>query len=69
MEIHISGTVRSRQGAGEYEGAEPPVFTRKGIQNLGFGSLEAVRMRLELATPGVTGRYSKPTELPHQSFQ
>lgn len=26
----------------------------------------AVRTRLELATPGVTGRYSKPTELPHQ---
>ena len=28
--------------------------------------LSAVRTRLELATPGVTGRYSKPTELPHQ---
>ena len=25
-----------------------------------------MRTRLELATPGVTGRYSKPTELPHQ---
>ena len=27
-----------------------------------------MRTRLELATPGVTGRYSKPTELPHQVF-
>ena len=32
-------------------------------------SLFAVRTRLELATPGVTGRYSKPTELPHHGFK
>ena len=31
-----------------------------------LNSVSAVRTRLELATPGVTGRYSKPTELPHQ---
>ena len=30
--------------------------------------LSAVRTRLELATPGVTGRYSNQTELPHQWF-
>ena len=39
---------------------------RNGVQVWDLNSVSAVRTRLELATPGVTGRYSKPTELPHQ---
>ena len=33
-----------------------------------FNILSAVRTGLEPATPGVTGRYSNQTELPHQGM-
>ena len=37
-------------------------------QRLFAAFILAVRTRLELATPGVTGRYSNQTELPHLVF-
>ena len=73
--------VEGEKAAGVYEGAVPPVLMGWGslVRPIGINkewssarwlhSILAVRTRLELATPGVTGRYSKPTELPHQSFQ
>ena len=48
---------------------EPPSQNKEWSSARWLNSIPAVRTRLELATPGVTGRYSKPTELPHQSFQ
>ena len=45
-----------------------PEDFRSFCKTLIFNILPAVRTGLEPATPGVTGRYSNQTELPHRIF-